>query len=372
MTGPNDPFDPLDTAGFPEVVPAGPASTQLPVGEPEQEVVYDTGSDAWWRAQAAAQRAAAEQETVPLPDAPAPSYVAPPGPAYVEPPALVEPTVLLPITAEPSATSPLDQEWEPADIPDAEPEPQPDPERQPAPEPQPDPEAQSDPEPQPEPIWAATPAEAGVEAASDTSYAEDLLRERPGPPSTPVGPLQAAAGAGIAVLGVALAIGALFVFNHHDDSGSPAVVVSPPALTSAAPTPTTNPTPSVAASSAPSALPTATGVATANPVLAAPIVPVSVLNNSKIKNLAKRAAADFSAGGWPIGTEGNYRGGTIATTTVYYAPGQRASAERFAKQFGIGRVSPRFIGLPTTGMTVVVTRDYGKGARGCKNAGGRL
>ena len=336
MTDPNDPFD-----AFPEVVPAGPASTELPAGEPEEEVVYDTGSDAWWRAQAAAQRAAAEQETpAPTP----PTYVEPPAPVYVETPALVEPTVLLPTAVEPtavepSAPSPLDSAWYPEEPPAAaEPEPEP--------------------EPEPGPIWAATPAEAVVEPAPDSSYSEELLRERPEPPSTPVGPLQAAAGAGIAVLGVALAIGALFVFNQHDDTGSPAVVAPPPVVTTSAPTPTTKPTPTTAPTTAPTTTPTTAPSATTAPAVAAPVVPVSVLNNSKIKGLAKTAAADFRAGGWPVPTEGNYRGGTIATTTVYYGEGQKASAERFAKQFGIPRVAPRFAGLPTTGMTVIVTRDY--------------
>ena len=68
MTGPKDPGG--DDWGFPEVDPAGPASTQLPAAEPEPEVVYDTGSDAWWRAQAQAQRAAAAHETPASPGLP--------------------------------------------------------------------------------------------------------------------------------------------------------------------------------------------------------------------------------------------------------------------------------------------------------------
>lgn len=362
MTDPNDPFD---SDGFPEVVPAGPASTQLPA-EPEEEVVYDTGSDAWWRAQAAAQRAAAEQETPPAPEPPTPTYVEPPAPQYVEPPALVEPTVLLPVVppaaetpAEPpTAPSPLDEAWDPGILrAAAAPSPEPGPDREPEPEPGPDQE------PEALPIWAPTPAEAAVDPDPGASYAEEVTRERPEPPSTPVGPLQAAAGAGIAVLGVVLAVGALYVFNQHDDTGSPAVVLptvtTRPTVTSQ-PSATSGPTaaPTAAPTKAPSRQPTATSLPTAAPAVAAPLVPVSVLNNSKIKGLAKQAAADFRAGGWPTATEGNYSGGTIATTTVYYADGQKASAERFAKQFGIPRVAPRFPGLPTSGMTVIVTRDY--------------
>ena len=55
---------------------------------------------------------------------------------------------------------------------------------------------------------------------------------------------------------------------------------------------------------------------------------------------------------------GNYRSGVISQTTIYYASGQQGSAERFAKQFGIPRVLPRFRGLPGSGLTVVLTRDY--------------
>jgi hypothetical protein len=341
VSDPNDPFD-----DFPEVVPAGPASTQLPVSQPE-EVVYDTGSDAWWRAQAAAQKAASEGETPPAP-------AEPPTPEYVEPPPLIEPTVLLPslvtppVMTPPAATppwnpppvatppagpqtSPLDQAWAPDELPEPEPEP----------------------DPEPEPIWAATPAEVVVEPGPDASYT-DVPRERTEPPAAPVSRLQAATGAGIAVLGVALAVGALFVFNHKDDKGSPAIVAPSVGVTkTTAPTapPTTAPTPTAT----PSIAPTAT---TVPPVAVAPVVPVSVLNNSKIKGLASRAVTRFKAGGWPVPVQGNYRGGTIATTTVYYAPGQQASAQRFAKQFGIARVAPRFPGLPTTGMTVVLTRDY--------------
>jgi hypothetical protein len=85
---------------------------------------------------------------------------------------------------------------------------------------------------------------------------------------------------------------------------------------------------------------------------------VLVLNNSRVHNLAQRSADRFRAGGWPIAGTGNYSGGVISRTTIYYAPGQLASAQRFAKQFAIPRVIPRFSGLPGSGLTVVLTRDY--------------
>jgi hypothetical protein len=156
---------------------------------------------------------------------------------------------------------------------------------------------------------------------------------------------------------VALGIGAVYLLGHDDEpSGGPTVAAPPSASASATPTPAPTPTtqPTAAATTAP---PVAV-VTTPPPATAAPVVPVSVLNNSRVSHLAEQAARRFRAGGWPTPVVGNYRGGTIGTTTVYYAPGGRPSALRFARQFGIDRVAPRFPGLPTRGMTVVLTRDY--------------
>ncbi len=87
MTGPTD----GDDWDFPEVEPGpGPAveptSLELPEPPPEPEppTVYDTGSDAWWRAQAAAQREAAADEH----DSPRGEPVAQPEPAAPSDPEL--------------------------------------------------------------------------------------------------------------------------------------------------------------------------------------------------------------------------------------------------------------------------------------------
>ena len=71
--------------------------SQLP--EPEPEPIYDTGSDAWWRQQAAAQRAAARA-------GPAPPVAAPAGCPLVPPPELVEPRCSTPRAAGPSPAPP--------------------------------------------------------------------------------------------------------------------------------------------------------------------------------------------------------------------------------------------------------------------------
>jgi len=177
----------------------------------------------------------------------------------------------------------------------------------------------------------------------------DGLRAQPEPP--PVGRRQALLGALLAVAGVLIGIVLLYVFRHDGGSGQGPVVALPTPTHAVTQQPTPTPTPSPR----PSATPAAT---TAPPVVAAPIRPVLVLNNSRIHNLAQRSATRFRAGGWPVSGTGNYSGGVISRTTVYYAPGQLASAQRFAKQFAIPRVIPRFSGLPGSGLTVVLTRDY--------------
>ncbi len=84
-----------------------------------------------------------------------------------------------------------------------------------------------------------------------------------------------------------------------------------------------------------------------------------MLNNSKVDGLADEAAARFERAGWPVRLVGNFRG-RIRATTVYYEPGQRAAALRFANTFrGVPRVLPRPDNIPgPRGMTVVVTRDF--------------
>ena len=396
MTGPKEPGDDW---GFPEVDPASPALPP-PVDDDVADLTevdepgFDTGSDAWWRAQADAQRRAAASEPV-LPPAPPPPAPAPP------PPPLVEPTVL-------NQPSPLDQAWVPPELPELRPpvEPAELPTEPPA---EPSTEAAYE-EPAEQAVEEAAPSpsyEEPVDAAWDdaphdedawddatTAYALEEPVEEPvaeeGPdwyrglvehpdPAAPmpeevppaveqsavtrepvepqkVGTARALAGAALALLGVLLAIGALLVFNGKDDpKGGPTVAPTPNGvLTSAAPTQTepASPSPTSVTTTAPAV------ITTTAPPAQAPVVPVRVLNNSKIKGLADRAATRFRSGGWPVPQTGNYRGGTIAVTTVYYPPGQEASARRFARQFGIPRVAPRFAGIPVPGMTVIVTRDY--------------
>lgn len=87
-----------------------------------------------------------------------------------------------------------------------------------------------------------------------------------------------------------------------------------------------------------------------------------VYNNSYIRGLAARAAEDFRSEGWRVVEVGNYSGGRIPTSTVYYQRGtdQRGAAEALGNQFGL-RVEPRFAGIrdAAPGVLVIVTKDYG-------------
>lgn len=126
---------------------------------------------------------------------------------------------------------------------------------------------------------------------------------------------------------------------------SPASSANPAATSPSPPTPG----PTAAATTSP-------GIPAASPP--ATLLPVLVLNNSRIKGLAARAADIFRSGGWPVLGTGNLRG-RVPVTTVYYPGGEEAAARLFAARFpAVRRVLPRPAGLPGSGLTVVVTREF--------------
>ena len=87
---------------------------------------------------------------------------------------------------------------------------------------------------------------------------------------------------------------------------------------------------------------------------------VRVYNNSTIRGLAARAAQDMRAAGWSVPEVGNYSGGIIPTTTVYYDDeGQRSAADALGESFGM-RIEPRFEGIQDAapGLIMIVTNDY--------------
>jgi hypothetical protein len=176
-------------------------------------------------------------------------------------------------------------------------------------------------------------------------------------------PARAVAGAAVSVSGVLLGIATLLWVSDDPSQRAGPVVQEPPAPVEqelatqpeaeTAPVDPVEPvTPPVQSAAPPVAAPAPP--APAGP----PRLPLTVLNNSRTTGLADRAAATFRAGGWPVQVTGNFRG-RIRATTVYYEPGQEASARAFARRFaGIERVLPRFDGLPGSGLTVVLTRDF--------------
>ena len=162
-----------------------------------------------------------------------------------------------------------------------------------------------------------------------------------------------------AVAAVVMVIALLLALNNHPqrDSAGPAVVP-----------PTTHPvssTSSAASGGAATPRPTPPRTTPATRVEAkrtsrplAAVLPVSVLNNSRRAGLAHRVASQVATQGWPVAKVGNFTG-RVRVSTLYYGPGQLATAQRLAASMpAIQRVLPRFSGLPTTGLTLVVTREW--------------
>jgi hypothetical protein len=90
-------------------------------------------------------------------------------------------------------------------------------------------------------------------------------------------------------------------------------------------------------------------------------VPLIVLNNSTVPNLAEQASTDFEQGGWRVTSVDNLQN-DILSTCAYYDPSAkhaRAAAKALQREFpGIQRVKPKFPELPSGPIVVVLTGDY--------------
>lgn len=171
------------------------------------------------------------------------------------------------------------------------------------------------------------------------------VRPRPAP-NLP----RAVGGALVSLAGVSIGIAALLLVRGHP---------AEPALPAAS-VPSIVPSPAAP----PAARPPDVGELGQGPgptASAAPgSVPVTVLNNSRHPGMAAQAASRLQGGGHPIAAVGNFTG-RIPMTTVYYEPGQEDAARALAAAFpAVRRVLPRFPGLPGSGLTVVVTRDFAR------------
>ncbi|HST47187.1 LytR C-terminal domain-containing protein [Jatrophihabitans sp.] len=119
--------------------------------------------------------------------------------------------------------------------------------------------------------------------------------------------------------------------------------------------------------SATSAAPSATGTGQVTG-LAAPGSPAStplvVLDNTGRPEEARYATERFEHGGWTVTDTSTFEG-DILSTAAYYdpaIPGARTAAEALQAQFPeIQRVRPKFAGLGSGAVIVILTFDYSQG-----------
>jgi hypothetical protein len=203
-------------------------------------------------------------------------------------------------------------------------------------------------------------------------------------------PLKAAGLALIGLAIVAAVIGGVTVLNNggsNDNTAAPTTSPAPPPESSVTPppspslSPSPSPSPSASSQPPPPGTPPSSAPAGTSPTqggqppaggqpgdqqASAKWVVVRVYNNSLIKGLAERAAADFRNAGWNVADVSNYPQGIIPETTAYFRPGtdEETAARALAAQFGM-RAEPRFEGIQDSspGVIVIVTNNY-KGAEG--------
>ncbi|MGA4791859.1 glycoprotein [Nocardia sp. 852002-20019_SCH5090214] len=181
----------------------------------------------------------------------------------------------------------------------------------------------------------------------------------PNPPSGGP-PLRALAMVLIALAIVFAGLGAMALSNSSSDSA--AAETSSDTETTAAPVTTTRAaatTTAATTTAAPtSTLTTTTAAATSTTAGVDKTVPVRVLNNSTVAGLASRTGSQLTAAGFDVTETGNYPGGVIAKTTVYYgnSPHERETAQAIANELGVS-AEPRFAGIADSppGVIVIVT-----------------
>jgi hypothetical protein len=191
--------------------------------------------------------------------------------------------------------------------------------------------------------------------------------EREGGPRLPPGLLRSGLAAAATLGAVVLIVVLLQSTSGQRTGGTPAVEIPPGIdLTAAvtAPTPTPTATPTATPSPGHPASPGRTRAATTAPATAKPFptanpaVAVRVLNYSRVKGLARRAAGQLEARGWRVVEFGNSPHRALQST-VYFSPGQAGAAAALRRQFsGVRDVQPAPGDLPGAGLTLVVTRDW--------------
>lgn len=176
-------------------------------------------------------------------------------------------------------------------------------------------------------------------------------------------PLRALAMVLIALAIVFAGLGAMSLSNSDDDTETVASASSSTTTAAAARTTTAERTSADTAAATTTAPATTTTAATTtapppSPAAVDRAVPVRVLNNSLVPGLAARTATQLQSDGWANVTSGNYSGGTVAKTTVYYgdSPGEREAAQAIAQELG-ATAEPKTGGPgdTVTGVIVILT-----------------
>jgi hypothetical protein len=92
---------------------------------------------------------------------------------------------------------------------------------------------------------------------------------------------------------------------------------------------------------------------------AAEKAPVIVLNSTDRSGLAADATDAIKADDWETGQPGNYAGGELSQTTVFYPDGMKGSAQLLQDQFpDIAAVKPAEEGMSTSSLTLVLGSDW--------------
>ncbi len=135
------------------------------------------------------------------------------------------------------------------------------------------------------------------------------------------------------------------------------ITVTPSPTPSSSPSTTTHPATHTSTGPGPSTGGLTLGSSAANPKS----VPLVVLNNTTVQGLAASAATQFRQGGWTVNDVGNLQN-DILSTCAYFDPGDsdaEGAAQALQQQFpGIKRVRPKFSGLPSGPVVVVLTPDW--------------
>jgi hypothetical protein len=161
-------------------------------------------------------------------------------------------------------------------------------------------------------------------------------------------------GAFLALLGIAVAVVAIAALRHPNGRQAKAVTLQTSTVTATATRTTTG-----SARPSTSAHPSQSSTKASSP--AAHKVPLVVLNNTQVPQLADTARSRFENAGWTVTSVGNITN-DILSTCAYYDPSDPANlaaALELQREFpAIKRVKEKFPELPPGPIVVVLTADY--------------